>query len=169
MDQVIEIGLPAEKERRLLARRYAGSLRVDDALVEEAARRVGRVSPAFIKELMRRAAQAMLERGAEEAHVNFEYVLRLGDNSLVLGQRLAEWLGHSPILEEDIASANISLDLVGQARLWLTHAGKGAISRESRRAIVGGWRRSTAPTFRASSPRKSASGRPPSSAAPCHC
>jgi len=47
-------------------RRYAGALRVDDTLVEEAARRVGRVSPAFIKELMRRAAQAMLERGAEE-------------------------------------------------------------------------------------------------------
>jgi ATP-dependent 26S proteasome regulatory subunit len=65
VDQVIEIGLPAEKERRLLARRYAGSLRVDDTLVEEAARRVGRASPAFIKELMRRAAQAMLERGAE--------------------------------------------------------------------------------------------------------
>jgi ring-1,2-phenylacetyl-CoA epoxidase subunit PaaC len=54
----------------------------------------------------------------------FEYVLRLGDNALVLGQRLAEWLGHAPVLEEDIASANISLDLVGQARLWLTHAGK---------------------------------------------
>src|SRR5438046_2625773 len=54
----------------------------------------------------------------------FEYVLRLGDNALILGQRLAEWLGHSPVLEEDIASANISLDLVGQARLWLTYAGK---------------------------------------------
>lgn len=53
----------------------------------------------------------------------FEYVLRLGDNALILGQRLAEWLGHAPVLEEDIASANISLDLVGQARLWLTYAG----------------------------------------------
>ena len=52
-----------------------------------------------------------------------EYVLRLGDNSLVLGQRLAEWLGHAPITEEDIASANIALDLIGQARLWLTCAG----------------------------------------------
>jgi ring-1,2-phenylacetyl-CoA epoxidase subunit PaaC len=52
-----------------------------------------------------------------------EYVLRLGDNALILGQRLAEWLGHAPVLEEDIASANISLDLVGQARLWLTYAG----------------------------------------------
>src|SRR4051812_24913365 len=52
-----------------------------------------------------------------------EYVLRLGDNALILGQRLAEWLGHAPVLEEDIASANIALDLVGQSRLWLTHAG----------------------------------------------
>src|SRR5476649_336573 len=56
-------------------------------------------------------------------NAKFEYVLRMGDNALVLGQRLAEWLGHSPVLEEDIASANISLDLVGQARLWLTYAG----------------------------------------------
>ncbi|MBS0337679.1 MAG: phenylacetate-CoA oxygenase subunit PaaC [Proteobacteria bacterium] len=56
--------------------------------------------------------------------MNFEYALRLGDNSLILGQRLAEWLGHSPALEEDIASANISLDLIGQARLWLTLAGR---------------------------------------------
>jgi ring-1,2-phenylacetyl-CoA epoxidase subunit PaaC len=56
--------------------------------------------------------------------VNFDALLRLGDNSLILGQRLAEWLGHAPILEEDIASANISLDLIGQARLWLAHAGK---------------------------------------------
>lgn len=57
-------------------------------------------------------------------NTSFEYVLRLGDNSLVLGQRLAEWLGHSPVLEEDIASANIALDLIGQARLWLTEAGR---------------------------------------------
>lgn len=56
-------------------------------------------------------------------NAKFEYLLRLGDNALVLGQRLAEWLGHAPVLEEDIASANISLDLVGQARLWLTFAG----------------------------------------------
>ena len=56
--------------------------------------------------------------------MNFDYLLRLGDNSLILGQRLAEWLGHSPVLEEDIASANISLDLIGQARLWLALAGK---------------------------------------------
>ena len=56
-------------------------------------------------------------------NAKFEYLLHLGDNALILGQRLAEWLGHAPVLEEDIASANISLDLVGQARLWLTYAG----------------------------------------------
>jgi len=53
-----------------------------------------------------------------------EYLLRLGDSALVLGQRLAEWCGHGPILEEDIAMSNIGLDLIGQARLLLTHAGR---------------------------------------------
>ena len=55
---------------------------------------------------------------------HIEYVLRLGDNALVLGQRLSEWCGHGPALEEDIALTNISLDLIGQARLLLTHAGR---------------------------------------------
>ena len=45
----------------------------------------------------------------------FEYVLRMADDSLILGQRLGEWCGHGPILEEDIAITNISLDLIGQA------------------------------------------------------
>jgi ring-1,2-phenylacetyl-CoA epoxidase subunit PaaC len=53
-----------------------------------------------------------------------QYVLRLADNALVLGQRLSEWCGHGPMLEEDIAMTNIALDLVGQARLLLTHAGR---------------------------------------------
>lgn len=52
-----------------------------------------------------------------------QYVLRLADNALVLGQRNAEWCGHGPVLEEDIALANISLDLIGQARLLYSHAG----------------------------------------------
>ncbi len=51
-----------------------------------------------------------------------EYLLRLGDDRLVLGHRLSEWCGHAPILEEDIALANIALDLVGQATLLLTVA-----------------------------------------------
>jgi ring-1,2-phenylacetyl-CoA epoxidase subunit PaaC len=65
------------------------------------------------------------EAGAElqpEAH--WGYVLRLADTSLVLGQRLAEWIGHAPALEEELALANISLDLIGQARLLLTYAGE---------------------------------------------
>lgn len=53
----------------------------------------------------------------------FEYLLRLADDRLVLGHRLSEWCGHGPILEEDIALANISLDLIGQATLLLKLAG----------------------------------------------
>lgn len=53
-----------------------------------------------------------------------EYVLRLGDDSLILGHRLSEWCGHGPILEEDIAMTNIALDLVGQATSLLNYAGE---------------------------------------------
>ena len=53
-----------------------------------------------------------------------EYVLRLGDDRLVLGHRISEWCGHGPILEEDIALANIALDFVGQAALLLRLAGE---------------------------------------------
>jgi ring-1,2-phenylacetyl-CoA epoxidase subunit PaaC len=49
------------------------------------------------------------------------YLYRLGDNALILGQRLGEWCGHGPILEQDIAMTNIALDLVGQARSWMAH------------------------------------------------
>ncbi|HEX4079601.1 MAG TPA: 1,2-phenylacetyl-CoA epoxidase subunit PaaC [Rhizomicrobium sp.] len=52
-----------------------------------------------------------------------EYALRLGDDSLVLGQRLSEWCGHAPMLEIDLALANIGLDLVGQATHFLGLAG----------------------------------------------
>jgi ring-1,2-phenylacetyl-CoA epoxidase subunit PaaC len=52
-----------------------------------------------------------------------ESVLRIADTSLILGQRLSEWCGHGPVIEEDIALTNIALDLIGQARLLLTHAG----------------------------------------------
>jgi ring-1,2-phenylacetyl-CoA epoxidase subunit PaaC len=53
-----------------------------------------------------------------------EYLLRLGDDRLVLGHRLSEWCGHGPILEEDIALANIALDLIGQATMLLKLAGE---------------------------------------------
>ncbi|MBV7482271.1 1,2-phenylacetyl-CoA epoxidase subunit PaaC [Bordetella sp. BOR01] len=54
----------------------------------------------------------------------FEYLLRLGDTTLVLSQRLSEWCGHGPALEEDLALTNTALDLLGQARMWLTLAGE---------------------------------------------
>ncbi|MBS1582104.1 MAG: phenylacetate-CoA oxygenase subunit PaaC [Bacteroidetes bacterium] len=60
----------------------------------------------------------------ERSEALFRTVLRLGDNSLVLGHRLSEWCGHGPQLEEDIAQANIALDLLGQARNYLTYAGE---------------------------------------------
>jgi ring-1,2-phenylacetyl-CoA epoxidase subunit PaaC len=65
-------------------------------------------------------------RGAAAAadDARLRYLLRLGDTSLVLGQRLGEWVGHSPALEEDLGLANLALDLVGQARLLLTYAGE---------------------------------------------
>ena len=52
-----------------------------------------------------------------------EYLLRIGDTCLIHAQRLAEWSGHAPVLEEDIALTNLALDLVGQARALLTHVG----------------------------------------------
>ena len=52
------------------------------------------------------------------------YVLRIGDTCLILAQRTAEWCGHAPVLEEDLALANLALDLLGQARALLTYAGR---------------------------------------------
>lgn len=52
----------------------------------------------------------------------FETLLRLGDNTLVLGHRVSEWCGKAPVLEEDIALANTALDLIGQTQMWLGYA-----------------------------------------------
>ena len=52
------------------------------------------------------------------------YCLALGDDALVLAQRLGEWLSRAPQIEEDMALGNIALDLLGQARTLLTHAGE---------------------------------------------
>ncbi|KIT16775.1 1,2-phenylacetyl-CoA epoxidase subunit PaaC [Jannaschia aquimarina] len=49
----------------------------------------------------------------------FEFLCRQGDSTLILGQRLGEWCGHAPALEEDIALANVALDLIGQTQMWL--------------------------------------------------
>ncbi|MCM2253918.1 MAG: phenylacetate-CoA oxygenase subunit PaaC [Ramlibacter sp.] len=65
-----------------------------------------------------------MDRPPQDAPVAapLDYLLHLADNALVLGQRNAEWCGHGPALEEDIAMANIGLDLIGQARLLYQHA-----------------------------------------------
>ncbi len=54
----------------------------------------------------------------------FEFLLQMGDNCLILAHRNSQWCGHGPALEEDIAIANISLDLIGQTQLWLGLAGE---------------------------------------------
>ena len=54
--------------------------------------------------------------------VRVDYLLRLGDDSLILGQRLSEWCGHAPALEVDLSLANLALDLIGQATLLLNDA-----------------------------------------------
>jgi ring-1,2-phenylacetyl-CoA epoxidase subunit PaaC len=51
-----------------------------------------------------------------------QFLLRQGDNTLILGHRVSEWCGHSPVLEEDIALANTALDLIGQTQMWLGYA-----------------------------------------------
>jgi ring-1,2-phenylacetyl-CoA epoxidase subunit PaaC len=53
----------------------------------------------------------------------FGFLLRTGDNTLILSHRLSEWCGRAPVLEEDIALANVALDLIGQTRFWLDLAG----------------------------------------------
>ena len=72
----------------------------------------------------------------------FEYLLRLADSDLVLAQRLGEWVGKGPVLEEDIALTNVGLDLIGQARLWFAYAGEvegryaGAVRSEDQLAFL---------------------------------
>ena len=58
------------------------------------------------------------------ADPKLRYILRLADTCLILAQRLGEWCGHAPALEEDIALTNIALDLVGQSRLLYALAGQ---------------------------------------------
>lgn len=57
-----------------------------------------------------------------EQQALLQFLLRMGDNTLILGHRVSEWCGHAPVLEEDIALANTALDLIGQTQLWLGYA-----------------------------------------------
>src|SRR3990167_8488360 len=54
----------------------------------------------------------------------YDYLLRLGDDSLILGQRLSEWCGHAPSVEVDLSLANLALDQIGQGTLLLSAAGE---------------------------------------------
>ena len=65
-----------------------------------------------------------------------QYLLRIGDTCLILAQRIAEWSGHAPVLEEDIALSNMALDLIGQARAVLTQAGKASGHDEDQLAFL---------------------------------
>ena len=67
--------------------------------------------------------ETMMETEVQDGLL-FEAALRLGDDSLILGQRLSEWTGHAPSVEVDLSLANMALDLVGQATHFLDHAGK---------------------------------------------
>ena len=67
-------------------------------------------------------APARTAPAATKKQAPIDYLLHLADNAVVLGQRNAEWCGHGPILEEDLALANMSLDLIGQARLLYSQA-----------------------------------------------
>ena len=73
---------------------------------------------------MSAVAEAPAGRDTVLEAARLRYVLRLADTSLVLGQRLGEWVGHAPALEEDLGVANLALDLIGQARLLLAYAGE---------------------------------------------
>ncbi|MFV0244464.1 MAG: 1,2-phenylacetyl-CoA epoxidase subunit PaaC [Qingshengfaniella sp.] len=61
---------------------------------------------------------------ADLAPAFFDWLCRMGDNSLILGHRVSEWCGHAPALEEDIALANTALDLIGHTQMWLGLAGE---------------------------------------------
>lgn len=66
---------------------------------------------------------ASVEAAVDRAAL-FEFLTRMGDNTLILGHRISEWCGLSPVLEEDIALANVALDMIGQTQLWLGLAGE---------------------------------------------
>ena len=87
--------------------------------------------PSYEKDVLDKAKVAP-DRGAFDEDVTdardpledsyYDYLVRLGDDALILGQRLGEWCGHAPALEVDLSLTNISLDLIGQATLLLAHA-----------------------------------------------
>ena len=82
--------------------------------------------------VMELAAQQAAGQGEADPHLHdvalkpafFDWLCRMGDTTLILGHRVSEWCGHGPALEEDIAQANIALDLIGHTQMWLGLAGE---------------------------------------------
>ncbi len=91
--------------------------------------------PAFEKDVEEKARRApdtgafdgqTAEAGSDPLEDSYyDYLCRLGDDALILGQRLGEWCGHAPALEVDLSLANLALDLIGQATMALGHANNG--------------------------------------------
>src|SRR3954469_10699201 len=109
------LGGPLRQHRRQRPRRQGDELRSDG--------RQGVPPPDLLQIATFRGPHVMQGSIAIKADPSVQYLLRIGDTALVHAQRLAEWTGHAPQLEEDIALANMALDLLGQARAVLTHAG----------------------------------------------
>jgi ring-1,2-phenylacetyl-CoA epoxidase subunit PaaC len=92
--------------------------------------------PPIEKDVERRAEKARPHGAFDEPNADgpaadpledayYDYLLRVGDDALILGQRLSEWCGHAPSVEVDLSLANVALDLIGQATHILNHAGNG--------------------------------------------
>ena len=92
--------------------------------------------PAIEKDVQKRAEKARPKGSFDEPHAEeanadpledayYDYLLRLGDDALILGQRLSEWCGHAPSVEVDLSLANMALDLIGQATHILNQANNG--------------------------------------------
>src|SRR5215207_3641109 len=89
--------------------------------------------PPIEKDVQKRAEKALLKGAFDEPETvtadpledaYYDYLLRIGDDALILGQRLGEWCGHAPSVEVDLSLANIALDLIGQATHFLDRAGE---------------------------------------------
>ena len=76
-------------------------------------------------------ARSTRRRPASLIRRAFDYLLRLGDDALILGQRLSEWCGHAPVVEVDLSLANLALDQIGQGTLLLRCGRSGGRGRDA--------------------------------------
>src|SRR5262249_13778214 len=111
----LDLGGTVDGDHGLRSRRQGHDVRADG--VED-------LSPSYVLQGARRCREHVSGRGTAMAdQALLLYTLRLADNGLILGHRLSEWIGHAPLLEEELALGNIALDLIGQARALYAYAG----------------------------------------------